>query len=111
MLVGRLGRGKIMAQYIVTFFKHVLSSDGHPFKAPQEKIEIRADAPEQAMEAAQRRFASIRGIPSWQYHADRVEIAVDAHPPESRPLLRKSNKAQSDFPIYSFPGKGCAPRY
>jgi hypothetical protein len=111
MLEGRLGRGEIMAHYIVTFFKHVLSSAGHPFKAPQEKIEIRADAPEQAMEAAQRLFASIREIPSWQHHADTVEIAVDAQTPESRPLLRKSNKAQSDRPLYSFPEKGRAPRY
>jgi hypothetical protein len=79
-----------MTQYTVTFFKRVLSSNGHPFKAPQEKIEIWADTPEQAMKAAQRRFASIRRIPSWQYHADTVEIAVDAQPPESRPLLRKS---------------------
>lgn len=100
-----------MTTYIVTFFKHVLSSDGHPFKAPQEKIEVWADAPEQAMEAAERRFASIRGIPSWQYHADTVEIAVDAHPPESRPLLRKSNKAQSDLRSTLFPKKRCAPRY
>jgi hypothetical protein len=100
-----------MTQYIVTFFKLVYSSYGHPFKAPQEKVEVWADAPEQATEAAQRLFASMRGIPSWRHHADTVEIAVDAHPPESRPLLRKINKPQSDLPIYFFPGKGCAPQY
>ena len=67
-----------MTQYIVTFFKLVLSSNGHPFKAPQDRIEIWADAPEQAMEGAQRLFASSRRIPSWQHHADTVEIAVES---------------------------------
>jgi hypothetical protein len=52
-----------------------------------------ADTPGQAMETAQRRFASMRQAPDWQHHADTVEIAVDAHPPESRPLFRKSNQA------------------
>jgi hypothetical protein len=65
-----------MTRYIVTFFKNVLSSDGHPFKAPREEIEIWADTSQQAMEVAQRRFAGIRRIPSWQTHADTVEIAV-----------------------------------
>jgi hypothetical protein len=61
-----------MTRYIVTFFKNVLSSDGRPFKAPQEKIEIWADIPQQDMEVAQRRFAGIRRIPSWQTHADTI---------------------------------------
>jgi hypothetical protein len=67
----------VMAHYIVTFFKHLLSSDGHQFKAPQEKIAICADSPEQAVEAAHRRFASIRHIPSWRHHADVSEVATD----------------------------------
>ena len=77
-----------MTQYTVTFFKRVLSSNGHPFKAPQEKIEIWADTPEQAMKAAQRRFASIRRIPSWQHHADTVEIAARKPTPSSEKQIR-----------------------
>ena len=68
-----------MKPYIVTFFKHVLSSDGHDFNALQEKIEICADTAGQALEAAQQRFASLRGIPDWRSHADSVEISVDLH--------------------------------
>lgn len=68
-----------MKPYIVTFFKHVLSSDGHDFNALQEKIGICADTPGQALEAAQQRFASLRGIPDWRSHADSVKIAVDLH--------------------------------
>ncbi len=65
-----------MARYIMTFFKYVLSSNGHHFKAPQEKIEVRADTSEQAIEAAKRHFASMRQIPDWRYHADTVEVAM-----------------------------------
>lgn len=67
----------VIAHYIVTFFKHLLSSDGHQFKAPQEKIAICADGPEQAVEAAHRRFANIRHIQSWRHHADTIEVATD----------------------------------
>lgn len=87
-----------MKPYIVTFFKHVLSSDGHDFNALQEKIGICADTPGQALEAAQQRFASLRGIPDWRSHADSVKIAVDlrgrgtrrlAMPADATPLSRK----------------------
>jgi hypothetical protein len=65
-----------MDRYVVTFFKNVLDSNGHRFKAPQENIEIRAAAPEQAIAAAELRFASMRQIPNWRYHADTVEIST-----------------------------------
>lgn len=34
-----------MPHYEVTFFKHVLSSDGHPFKAPQAAISVWVSTP------------------------------------------------------------------
>jgi len=98
----------VVKPYIVTFFKHVLSSDGHDFNALQEKIEICADTAGQALEAAQQRFASPRGIPDWRYHADSVEIAADLHGrvhlPDDRSLhmsardsrdLRKTSRRRS----------------
>lgn len=32
-----------MPHYEMTFFKHVLKADGHPFKAPQAVISVWAD--------------------------------------------------------------------
>jgi hypothetical protein len=66
--------------YVVTFFKNVLDSNGHRFKAPQENIEIHAATPEQAVAAAELRFAHTRHIPNWRYHADTVEISTGSTP-------------------------------
>ena len=54
-----------MTCYVMTFFKSALDSTGHRFKAPQENIEIRAATPEQAIAAAELRFASMRHVPNW----------------------------------------------
>ena len=46
-----------MSRYLVTFFKHLLSSDGHIFKSPQQSFEIRhAKSLERAVQAAERRY-------------------------------------------------------
>ena len=63
-----------MATYSVTFFKQVLNSDGHLFKAPQERMVLRADSPEAAVGAAKHQFVRIRRIPDWMLHADTVEV-------------------------------------
>jgi hypothetical protein len=68
------GEESAMATYSVTFFKQVLSSDGHPFKAPQERMVLRADSPEAAVGAAKHQFVRIRHIPDWMLHADTVEV-------------------------------------
>jgi hypothetical protein len=71
-----------MARYKVTFFKCLLSSDGHPFKAPQEVIVVRAASVEEAEKRARSRFASLRRIAHWNLHADFAEV-VPAMPKRS----------------------------
>jgi hypothetical protein len=65
-----------MPDYEVTFFKHVLSSDGHSFKAAQAAISVRADNIKEAEGMAMSRFACLRGIPDWNLHADTFEVAT-----------------------------------
>jgi hypothetical protein len=56
-----------MTRYRVTsFFKTLLSSDGHRFKCPQGAIEIIcARSPDRAVQAAQHRFERLRQMPEW----------------------------------------------
>jgi hypothetical protein len=65
-----------MTSYKVTFFKHVLSSDGHRFKAPQATISVRAENVKEAERRAQSDFACLRGISHWTLHADIVEVVT-----------------------------------
>lgn len=41
-----------MAQYQVTFYKDLLSSDGHQFHCPQSVIDVDADTPNSAVQLA-----------------------------------------------------------
>jgi hypothetical protein len=80
-----------MLQYRVSFFKYLLSSDGHPAKALQRTIEVRsAKSADRAVRAAQHRYARECALPSWTLHADMVEVQIaDLRPAghiEARPL-------------------------
>jgi hypothetical protein len=68
-----------MSAYHVSFFKTLLSSDGHPFKCLQQRIDISdAGSSAQAVEAASRTFETFYGCP-WKLHADSIEvIAADS---------------------------------
>ena len=67
-----------MSRYLVTFFKHLPSSDGHIFKSPQQSIEIcRAKSIERAVQAAERRYERLCNLPHWTFHADTLEVEVD----------------------------------
>ena len=68
--------GDAMAQvYRVTFFKNLLSPDGHPFKCPQKTIEVhRARSSERALAAAQHRYQRLNKDRNWTLHADTAEI-------------------------------------
>jgi hypothetical protein len=72
-----------VTHYTVTFFKHVLSSNGHRFKAPQEKIEILSENSEEAIETARRRFSEMRQILTGDF----------------MPTLLKSPRAPSELSI------------
>src|SRR5436305_15203030 len=63
-----------MTGYRVTFFKRLLSSDGHPFNCLQHTIEIRrAKNAERAIKAAERRYERLCHVPDWRLHADTFE--------------------------------------
>ena len=69
-----------MSAYHVSFFKCVLSSDGHPFKCIQRRIDVSdAQSAAQAAEFASRTFEALYGCP-WKLHADSIEVTdVDPH--------------------------------
>ena len=72
-----------MSAYHVSFFKTVLSSDGHPFKCLQQRIDISdAESSAQAVEAASRAFEALYGCP-WKLHADSIEV-IAADPNSAR---------------------------
>jgi hypothetical protein len=82
-----------MSTHVVTFFKHVLSCDGHLFKCPQKSFSIRnARSTDRAVEAAERLFERSRRIPHWTLHADELELKIDGrrvqfvpkHEPDAR---------------------------
>jgi hypothetical protein len=63
-----------MSAYHISFFKTLLSSDGHPFKCLQQRIDITdAGSSAQAVEAASRAFEAFYGCP-WKLHADSIEV-------------------------------------
>jgi hypothetical protein len=65
-----------MSTYHVSFFKKLLSSDGHPFKCLQRRIDISdAESAAQAAESASRRFEALYGCP-WKLHADSIEVTA-----------------------------------
>ena len=65
--------------YRVSFFKALLSSDGHQFRCLQQSIVIRrARNVERAVEAAKRRFERRCRVTDWRLYADGVEL-VRAH--------------------------------
>ncbi len=67
-----------MTHYRVSFFKDLLSSDGHSFKCIQRVIEVRrARSPDRAVEAAERRYERLHSIRDWRLHADCVELEAD----------------------------------
>ena len=65
-----------MSHYVVTFFKNLVDSDGHPFKTVQEEIELACDSPQAAVEAAIGRFTDARHVHDWTIHADSFELAA-----------------------------------
>ena len=63
-----------MSTFHVSFFKYLLSSDGHPFKCLQRRIDISdAESAAQAAESASRAFETLYGCP-WKLRADSIEV-------------------------------------
>jgi hypothetical protein len=76
----------MMSGYRVSFYKDLLSSDGHSFKCLQQHI----DVPEsvditQAADFASRMFASLHGLRDWTLYADSLEVVpADVVAPQQR---------------------------
>lgn len=85
-----------MPHYEVTFFKHVVSSYGHPLKAPQATISVWADNVKEAERQAMGRFAALRGIAHWNMHADLVEVTMRGTTPAGSPSTSATTGMPSD---------------
>jgi hypothetical protein len=67
-----------MSCYRVTFFKNLLSSDGHPFKCVQRVFDVRrARSADRAREAAELRYERLHRGHDWTLYADFLELEVD----------------------------------
>ena len=67
-----------MCRYRVSFFKKLLSSDGHESKCLQQSIVIRrARSIERAVEAAKRRYERLCQVADWRLYADGLELEID----------------------------------
>jgi hypothetical protein len=67
-----------MSTYHVSFFKNLLSSDGHPFKCLQRRIDVTdAESAVQAADSASRAFQALYRSP-WELYADSIEVNADA---------------------------------
>jgi hypothetical protein len=83
-----------MSCYRITFFKNLLSSDGHPFKCIQRVFDIhRARSLERAVEAAELRYERLHRGHAWTVYADGLEVFVDRMP--GRPLPSRGHRAQA----------------
>lgn len=64
-----------MARYRVSFFKNLLSSDGHQFKCLQSQVDVgNSDGATQAAELASQQFARLHGLKDWKQMADSFEV-------------------------------------
>jgi len=62
-----------MPRYSVTFYKNLLSSNGHPFKCAQQIIMIDAANAAHAVAEATEQFERRCRIRDWRMNADTVE--------------------------------------
>ena len=67
-----------MSRYRVSFFKNLLSIDGHNHRCLQQSIVIRrAKSAERAIEAAKRLYERRCHVGDWWLHADGVELEIE----------------------------------
>jgi hypothetical protein len=62
-----------MRRYKVSFFKTLLSSDGHRFRCPQQVITVESDNRDEAVELAKHKFEGDSRICDWHLHADEID--------------------------------------
>jgi len=65
-----------MADYRISFYKNLVSSNGRRFKCLQAEFDITGSVgPVQAVDAASHKFELRHGSRDWRFYADIVEIA------------------------------------
>ena len=64
-----------MSHYVITFFKNLVDSEGHPFKTTQAEIELCDCTRQQALERAIERFVEARHVHDWTLHADSLVVS------------------------------------
>ncbi len=76
-----------MPCYRVSFFKHLVNSDGHPFRCIQQVIEVRqARSPDRAVKAAELRYERLHRVHDWTLHSDCLELEIDGRKVEYCPI-------------------------
>jgi len=64
-----------MSAYRVSFFKTLLSSDGHPFKCLQRQILVAdSESAAQAADCAAQQVTELYGRQHWSLRADSIEV-------------------------------------
>ena len=64
-----------MSHYRVSYFKNLLSSDGHQFKCLQQWLDLpNVEDAEEAAETAARQFENLHGIHSLRWFADAIQV-------------------------------------
>jgi len=64
-----------MSHYRVSYFKNLLSSDGHQFQCLQQQFDLpSAENAEEAAETAARQFENSHGIHSLKWFADAILV-------------------------------------
>jgi hypothetical protein len=84
-----------LPRYRVSFFKNLLSSDGHQFKCLQSEVDIaHSDSATQAVEVATQQFARLHRLKNWKLMADSVEV----EPVELATLILKWKACETHRP-------------
>jgi hypothetical protein len=61
----------------MAFYRVLLSSDGHPFKCLQAKIDVPdMESSKRAVEDASKKFAALHRVRDWKMYADTIEVML-----------------------------------
>jgi hypothetical protein len=78
-----------MSHYRVSYFKNLLSSDGHQFKCLQQQFDFpNVENAEEAAETAARQYINLRGTHSLKTFVDAIDVErVENEHPQQQGLL------------------------
>lgn len=69
-----------MSHYRVSYFKNLLSSDGHQFKCLQQQFDFpNVENAEEAAETAARQFINLRGVHRLKTFVDAIQVERVVH--------------------------------